>query len=107
MRTSISSVHETISGLRRSLLAPSPEGLCAHLPALEAAEAQMRALPPDTDPEALRALAEELKIAARLIEHGMQLEQAWTRIVASNMFGYQAGGDARPLQAPVSISLEG
>jgi hypothetical protein len=101
-------VRETIGALRVTLLAPSPEALESHLPALEKALYYLQGVQPDEDiRQDLKALAAELRAAGRLIEHGIAFQQGWARVLAAATNGYRPDGEPRPLQPPGSISVQG
>ena len=96
-----------IRALRNSLLAPSPETLEAHLPALEAALHDLQTLQPDrSERRELEALAAELRAAGRLIQHGLEFQQGWARLLATAFSGYRPDGAPRPLQAGGNISVQ-
>ncbi len=116
----IEPVRETIGALRASLLAPSPEALESHLPALEKALHDLQGLQHDSDlqtdlhndfhkelREDLKALAAELRAAGSLVKHGIEFQQGWARVLAAATDGYRPDGEPRPLQPRGSISVEG
>jgi hypothetical protein len=103
----VDGVRESISALRATLLAPSPEALESHLSALEAALHNLQGLQPDTYTRRdMEALAAELRAVGSLIEHGMAIQEGWSRILAAATGGYQPDGEPRPLQPPGSISVQ-
>jgi hypothetical protein len=113
----IRSATEKIAALRETLLAPSPEALASHVPALEAAlhELQLEQLEQiQQDPGSrgglrrdLKNLASELRVAGKLIEHGIAFEQGWARVLAAATGSYQPDGEPDPLRVRGSISVRG
>jgi hypothetical protein len=103
-----------IGALRTTLLAPSPEGLEAHLPALEAALHDLQGLQQDhltqdhgSERRELGALAAELRAAGSLIMHGLQFQVGWAKLVATSFGGYRPDGEPRPLQPSGNIWVRG
>ena len=108
----------SVGALREALLTPSPEQISGCLPALEESVSALRQLERELDSErnpqtrrelraALSALAGDLRIARRLIEHGAALYQGWANLLAAAAGGYVASGQPAPLTAPGTLSLEG
>lgn len=110
MRSNIHNARRQVAGLRAALLAPSPEILLSQVPALEAA-AQMLAMNGDCKGADLRpelaALALDLHRAAVLIQHGMDLQMGWARILAAATSEYRPDGEPRGFEPQGSVSLQG
>jgi hypothetical protein len=106
----LSRAKDSINALRSTLLAPSPEALEAHLPALEAAIHDLQSLQRDgglcTRGE-WEALASELRAAASLIMHGLEFQRGWAKLLATAFGGYRPDGEPRPLQARGNVSVQG
>jgi hypothetical protein len=97
-----------VRALRSTLLAPSPEALDAHLPALEAALYDLQSIQPDrSERRELEALGAELRAAGSLIRHGLEFQQGWAKLLAAAFSGYRPDGEPRPLQARGNISVRG
>jgi hypothetical protein len=116
MRSSIPNaterVRDSIRALRATLLAPSPEALESHLPALEAALHELQCDPQGLQHDSrsrrdLEALARELRVVGSLIEHGIAFQQGWAKLLAAATGGYRPDGEPRPLQTPGRISMQG
>jgi hypothetical protein len=124
MRSNIHNASQAVAELRASLLsssqAPSPESLAAHLPALEAAVRDLEALRADPSLAAgivprkeIEFFALDLLGVARLIEHGMNFNQGWARMLASaahyqpGAADYQANGEPSPVEPAGKVSIKG
>jgi hypothetical protein len=120
MRSIIHNVREQTAALRTALLAPSIEGLQAHLPALQAAALALQSLQADLpdasirlrtpEPETrreLEALARDLGVAGRLVAHGLAFQLGLARLMASASAGYRPDGEPVPLKTAASISVRG
>jgi hypothetical protein len=107
----VSRARNCIGALRTTLLAPSPEGLEAHLPALEAALHDLQGLPLLQDQGLerceLEALAAELRAAGSLIIHGLEFQVGWAKLLATAFGGYRPDGEPRPLQPAGNIWVRG
>jgi hypothetical protein len=106
----LSRAKASIDALRSTLLAPTPEALEAHLPALEAAIHDLQSLHKDGGLCArheLEALASELRGAGSLIMHGLEFQRGWAKLLATAFGGYRPDGEPRPLQARGNVSVQG
>lgn len=117
----VSRARNCIGALRTTLRAPSPEGLEAHLPALEAALHDLQGLPllqdhllqehltqdHGIDRCELESLAADLRAAGSLIIHGLELQVGWAKLLATAFGGYRPDGEPRPLQPPGNIWVRG
>lgn len=108
----IGRAREKVGALRATLLSPSPEALESHVPALEEALHELQHLQQDHEKPGglgphLLALAGELRIAGKLIEHGLAFERGWARLLAAAAGSYQPNGEPHPLPVRGSISVRG
>src|SRR5579863_6280588 len=107
----LESIHRAqarLTALRNTLLTPSPEGLDAHLPVLEATLYDLQGLQPDgLERRELEALAAQLRAVGRLIQHGLEFQRGWAKLLAAAFSGYRPDGEPRPLQARGNISMRG
>ncbi len=106
----LSRARQSIGALRSTLLAPTPEALDAHLPALELALQDLQNLKKDGERctrRELEALALDLRAAASLIIHGLEFQRGWARLLATALGDYRPDGEPRPLQAGGSVSVQG
>ena len=110
MRENLNVVRQHIAGLRAALLLPTPEAIERSLPGLieaagllrEAGDRPSRELHND-----LAAVQSDLRSVARLIDHGAALNLGWARLLGAATAGYTPSGEAAPLTAPGSISVQG
>lgn len=103
MRSSLSTAREKVAALRDALLQPSPEAIEACLPGLVEAAALLRG----ASPESLTEFRAELHSIKDLIEHGEKLNQGLARILGARLAGYMPTGDAAPIFATGTLSVEG
>jgi hypothetical protein len=119
MRSDIHKARKQAAALREALLAQKPTdlercltGLCSAVGGFQRLECKMAASQP-ADPgerarlqRELEVLREDLRRAARLIEHGQILWQGWARLVGAAS-GYTAAGEPAPLAASGRVSVRG
>ena len=96
-------IRESLAALRDALLSPSPESIEACLPGLVDAASHIGA----ADPESLHALKNDLRAVKNLIEHGEKINRGLARLLGAKMAGYTPTGDAAPISAAATISIEG
>ncbi|HML18476.1 MAG TPA: hypothetical protein VK419_15710 [Bryobacteraceae bacterium] len=115
MLRKVSSARRQIANLRAVLASPGPEEIEACLPALAEAAACLASVEQDLKSSAppaemaweLKQLQAELKMAAKLIANGAAFYQGWAKLLASAASGYTPSGDAAPLAAAGSVSVQG
>jgi hypothetical protein len=116
-------VHEGIEQARRhvdalklALESLSQEEIGNCLPRLDEAVACLQAIEQELNKRPRRApdigrqllsLGNELDIAQRLVIHGSAFCESWGRMLGVAAGGYGATGEAAPLAAPGSVSVEG
>ena len=114
-QSSLRDARNHVARLREALLAPSPEAIARCLPGLiEAGECLGRVQqelgggPVDGGLVLeVQAFQRELKIAAKLIEHGAALQSGWAKLLGAAVSGYLPDGEAAPLSAAGTISVRG
>jgi hypothetical protein len=79
------------------LLAPTPQALNSCQAALENAVFVMRALPPQTASQAVRAVRADVLRARQLLENLARFYRGWERLLGTMSGGYVAGGDPAPV----------
>lgn len=101
--------------LRLALLSPAPEDIGAALPGLEEAVRCLATVEQDVREGAcapyevrreLNLLKNELRISARLIEHGVAFCQGWAKMLGAGPAYTQTGHQA-PSQSARTLSLRG
>ena len=115
MRSNLKSARAHIESLRQALLSPSPEEIERCLPSLvEAAgclgevEQQLRTEPADTGFAAeLQQLRNDLKIVAKLIEHGSAFYRGWASLLGAAAAGYTPAGRAAEITLTGTVSMRG
>jgi hypothetical protein len=123
MRLIIKTASDPVAALRLALLAPSPEELQRLLPALADAAGCLSTIqrelslrpnpssPSERDERALgrelKALKQDLRAVSKLIEHGAAFWQAWAKLFGAATGGYTPSGEARPVAATGTISVQG
>jgi len=114
MRSSVETIRKHIEALRLALLAPSPEGMEQCLPVLADAAGSLISIQRELgrsggDPELgreLKALKQDLAAVHKLIEHGASFWNQWAKLLGS-LSGYTPSGEARPVAAAGTISIQG
>jgi hypothetical protein len=103
MRSKLEQARDRLEALRLALLSPVPEEIGAALPGLEEAavcletvEQEIRAgmaMPYEVRRE-LKLLKNDLRIVARLLEHGVAFCQGWAKMLSGCPAYTQAGSSA-------------
>lgn len=115
MRLRIKQSRERIEALRLALLGSEPEEIGAALPGLEeaarcleAVEQELRqgACAPYEVRRELKLLKNDLRINARLIEHGVEFCRGWAKLLGASPSYTQAGHPAPP-EPLATLSLRG
>lgn len=116
MRSSVETIRKHIEALRLALLAPSPEGIEQCLPALADAAGSLISIQRELisagrgDSEferELKALKKDLAAVHKLIEYSAAFWNQWARLLGSMAGGYTPSGEARPVAAAGTISIQG
>lgn len=114
MPSRVSRASEQLESLRVALLAPSPEGIDACLPAIEKTAIDLAALtrelaessnaPGNLGDRARKTLRLDLKrfvsqlhVIRRLAEQGSDLQMGWARLLCASAAGYLPNGEPQPL----------
>jgi hypothetical protein len=114
-RLKVKAARERVEALRLALLSPTPEEIAAALPGLDEAarcletieqEVRAGACAPYEVRRELKLLKNDLRISARLIEHGIAFCQGCAKMLGGGPAYTQAGGSA-PLPSQGSVSLRG
>jgi hypothetical protein len=115
MRLRIKEARDRIELLRLALVSPSAADLGAALPGLEQAatslgeiEKELRAggpAPYEVRRE-LQMLKNDLRIIARLVEHGMAFCRGWAKMLGAGP-GYTQAGRTAPIRSEGRLSLRG
>jgi hypothetical protein len=107
---------DRIERLRLALLSPSPEEIGAALPGLEEAalflqtvEQELRdGVPaPREVRQELKMLRNDLRISAKLIEHGMAFCHGWARMLGAGPAYTQEGQPQTPVESGGTLALLG
>jgi hypothetical protein len=115
MHSSIKLARDRVEFLRLALLSPSPEEIGAALPGLEDAalclgtverELCAGACAPYEVRRELKMLKNDLKIVARLIQHGTAFWQGWARTIGAGP-AYTPAGVRASAHSEGSLSLRG
>jgi hypothetical protein len=115
MRSRIKQARDRIEPLRLALVNSTPEEFGAALPGLAdaafclgAVEQELRegAAAPYEVRRELQLLKNELRIVARLIEHGTAFCRGWARILGASP-AYTQNGRTAPEQCTGTLSLQG
>jgi len=115
MRSKVKQARDRIEVLRQALVSPLAEDMGAALPGLEEAarflagiERELRegACPPQEVHRELKLLKNELRISARLIEHGMAFCQGWAKMLGAGP-AYTRAGHAAPTATEGTLLLRG
>jgi hypothetical protein len=116
MLASVETVRWRVRDLRAALLAPSRDpiekslaGLVEAAGLLAAVEREIRSNVPAGSEirRELLALKRDLGSTSRLIEHGARFYRGLAGLLSSATLGYTPSGEAAPLAASGSISIEG
>ena len=115
-RSRLGAVLGQVASLRLALLSPTPEKIAECVPGLVEAAEQLASIErqlrerPDGDREfegEIKLLKNELRLVARQIEQGAEFYRGWARLLGTAMSGYTPAGEAGPVSAAGSISLQG
>lgn len=115
MRLKLKQARDRIESLRQALVSPEPEAIGAALPGLEEAVACLAAVeqeirdgshPPSEVQRELKLLKNDLRISARLIDHGVNFCRGWARMLGTGP-AYTQTGLAAPAQLEGTVSLRG
>lgn len=115
MHSNVKQARAKIEALRLALTSPSPEEMAAALPGLEEAacclatvEQELRegAPAPFEIRRELHFLKNDLRIIARLIEHGMAFCRGWAKLLGAGQ-SYTHAGEAAPGAVEGTLSLRG
>ncbi len=107
-------VRETVELLRLALLDPSPDGIFLAIPGLQQAEASLAELQAQLRQPAievdevhiqLRGLKNDLRIAARLLRHGIAFCRGWANLCQPGSFDSQPGSAYTQAGAPAEVPL--
>ena len=115
MRTNLRTARTHLATLRQALQSPSPEEIGRCVPSLvEAAgclsrmEQQLRQEAADAELAAeLKQLRNDLKIVARMIEHGAAFYRGWASLLGAAAAGYTPAGSAAEIQVTGTVSMRG
>jgi hypothetical protein len=115
MHSKLKLARDRIEALRQALVSPVPEDMGAALPGLEEAarflagiERELRegACAPRGVHRELKLLKNDLRISARLIEHGMAFCQGWAKMLGAGP-AYTRAGHTAPMATEGTVSLRG
>lgn len=115
MHSRIKQARERIEALRLALVSPEPEDIGAALPGLEEAAHCLAAVEqeiregfpaPYAVRRELKLLKNDLRISARLIDHGVNFCRGWARMLGAGPAYTQTGGSA-PARLEGTVSLRG
>ncbi|MGH9558982.1 MAG: hypothetical protein ACRD30_07045 [Bryobacteraceae bacterium] len=116
MPSSLSAARNQIASLRDALLSASPARIAECAPGLAEAAARLEALERDlrerravdiTLHAELQLLRRELSAVTRTIAQGAEFYRGWAKLLGTAMSGYTPSGEAGPVAAAGSISLQG
>lgn len=118
-RSKIKQARDRIETLRVALLSPGPEEISAALPGLEEAALCLQSVEREVREGSgrshevrreLKLLKNDLRIVARLIEHGVAFCQGWAKMLGGCP-AYTQGGESAPPEQLVgsrgTVSLRG
>jgi hypothetical protein len=115
MRSRIKEARDRIESLRRALISPEPEAIGAALPELEEAVRCLAAVEQEIREgfpasyevhRELKLLKNDLRISARLIEHGVNFCRGWARMLGAGP-AYMQTGLAAPARLGGTVYLRG
>ena len=115
MQSRIQQARARVEALRLALLSPSPEEIGSTLAGLEEAarcletverEVREGTCAPHEVRRELKFLKNDLRISARLIEHGLAFCNGWARMLGTGP-SYSQAGDAVPAETVGTLSLRG
>ncbi|HTB13521.1 MAG TPA: hypothetical protein VK752_18200 [Bryobacteraceae bacterium] len=115
MRSKVKQARDRIEALRLALISPTPEEIGAVLPGLEEAvfclETVERAVregvcAPYEVRRELKMLKKELRVSARLVEHGVAFCQGWAKLLGAGP-EYAQNGHTVPGQSEGTLSVRG
>lgn len=106
---------DKVEALRLALVSPEPQEIAVALPGLEEAALCLAAVeqeirdgqsPTHEVRRELKLLRNDLRISAKLIEHGMAFCQGWAKMLGGGP-GYNQSGQAAPVASGGTLSLQG
>jgi|HubBroStandDraft_5_1064220.scaffolds.fasta_scaffold646328_1 hypothetical protein len=115
MLSKIKQARDRVGALRTALVNPAPEEIAVALPGLEEAAQCLRAVEQEVRAGAsaphevrrlLKLLKNDLRISARLIEHGMAFCQGWEKMLGAGP-EYTQTGHTVPRHSEGTLSLRG
>jgi hypothetical protein len=109
MPSRITSARRQVAGLRAALLAPGAEELERCVPGLEQTIDSLRSITSVSQAHVteLRALKEELRSVAKLVESGAVFHRGWARLLGAATSGYTSQGEAAGLDVSFRMSVKG
>ena len=111
----IKQARDKVEALRLALVSPEAEGIAVALPGLEEAALCLAAVEqeiregrgtPHEVRRELKLLKNDLRISARLIEHGVAFCQGWAKMLGTSP-AYNQTGHTAPSQLEGTLSLRG
>ena len=106
MRSSIHSARAKLADLRAALLASCPETLSAQIADLEQCAHALKTVQP-YELDELIGLSKDLHHTRALLEHGMNLQLGWARMLAASSAEYRPDGEPRALEPQGTVSIRG
>ena len=115
MLSKIKQARDRVEALRTALVNPAPEEIAVALPGLEDAarylltveqEVAAGAFAPYEVRRELRMLKNDLRISARLIEHGIAFCQGWAKMLGAGP-AYTQTGHTEPAHSEGTLLLRG
>lgn len=115
MQPRIQQARARLEALRLALLSPSPEEIGSTLAGLEEAARCLESVEQEVREgtcashevrRELKFLKNDVRISARLIEHGLAFCNGWARMLGAGP-SYTQAGEAAPVEAVGTLSLRG
>jgi hypothetical protein len=115
MRSKIKEARDRVEALRVALVSPTAEDIAKALPGLDEAarcletveqEVREGGCAPYEVRRELKLLKNDLRISARLIEHGIAFCRGWAKMAGAGP-AYTQAGQSAPFQSEGTLSLRG